>query len=296
MELILTLSQFLNSKPSLTVDEKGLPIVDYGRRLGRRVGRKYNPTAFGIVGLRAIRSAALVGMPDFDKTGEEIVSRISAAQVARWLAESSIDRGGYNVFHFNYPWAAYLLRPPWRSCLAEAFGGMFLVTYGNVKQNEHYVNCGLQHLRSLLVPVSKGGLKSDSSSVLLEYVSYEKRKRWPFVLNGHLYSLVTLFRAWAILGIPEFRAAFDEGVSELETLIPTFEGAHCTYYDDFGNPATLFYHRVHVHLLERLFELTKCPYLSARAHKWRRILEKYDFSLSLLTRAYTLRIPYLPRR
>jgi len=248
------------------------------------------------VGLKATQSASLVGLAEFDRIGDEILPHVSVENMAQWLLDSSIDKGEYMVYHYDFSWSTYLLRPPWRSCLAEAFGGMFLTAFGTAKKDQRYVDCGIKHLKSMLIPISKGGLRSDDSKVFLEYVGYDRRKRWPIVLNGHVYCLITLYNAWRMLGIPEFRVAFEEALSGLENLLPIFEGPFFTYYDDYGNPATAFYHRIHIHLLDRLYELTKLPYLCATANRWRGLLHRYNFTLSLLMRAFTLRIPYLPRR
>jgi hypothetical protein len=296
MKPIVRPIRLFHSELGYVVDEEGLPVVDYGRRLGKKVGRKRNPVLMGIVGLKATQSSSLVGLPEFDRTGNDILPHIRVERMARWLLDSSIDRGSYMVYHLDFPWPEYLLKPPWRSCLAEAFSGMFLVAWGTVRKDERYVDCGLKHIRSLLVPVSKGGLKSDHSNVFLEYTGYERRKRWPLVLNGHLYSLVTLFTAWKMLGIEEFGGVFEQAIAELEGFLPVFEGPFFTYYDDLGNPAKLFYHQIHVHLLERLYALTGLPYLRATANEWRGISRRYNFALALLMRAFTMRIPYVPRR
>jgi len=296
VDISLRLLRLLSPEPRLGVDEDGLPVVDYGRRFGTMIGRKRNPTTIAIVGLKAINSASLVGLPEFDKTGDEILSLVSVERMARWLFDSSVDRKEYMVFHIGFRFPSYFLVPPWKSCLSEGFGGMFLVTYGTANLNRRYVECGIEHLRSLLVPVSEGGLRSNDSGCFLECSGYDARKRWPIILNGHLYCLVTLFNAWKMLGIPEFGVAFKQAVSQLEILLPTFEGPFFSYYDDYGNPAKLFYHRVHIHLLKKLFEFSNASYLRATAERWEAMLPKYNFTLALLMRVYTMRIPYLPRR
>lgn len=299
---LLRLLPALSPQIRLSVDEYGLPIVDYGRRFGIRVGRRRNPTTIAIIGLKATQSASLVGLSEFDRTGgvigerQSLYSHASVERMARWLLDSSIDRGEYMVYHYDFPNPTYLLRPPWRSCLAEAFGGMFLVVFGTAKKNQRYVDCGLNHLKSMLVPVSKGGVRSDDSKYFLEYVGYDRRRRWPVVLNAHLYCLITLFNAWKMLDIPEFGLAFEQAVSGLDTLLPIFEGRFCTYYDDYGNPALPNYHRTHIHLLERICELTELSCVCVTAQRWRMISQRYNFTLSLLMRAYTMRFPYLPRR
>jgi hypothetical protein len=281
---------------TLTVDQEGLPVVNYGRRMSAKAIQGRNPATTGIIGLKAIRSKNLVGIPEFDRTGEQILPHVNEEEMARWLMRSSIDRGDYMVFHYDYPESTYLLRPPWRSALAEAFSGMFLIAYGKSKGDERFTDCGAKHLRSLIVPVSQGGLKSDNSTVFLEYVDYERNRRFPIVLNGHLYCMITLFNASAMLDTSEFMVAFDQAVSELGKLLPVFDGPFFTYYDDYGNPANVFYHRIHIHLLDTLYDLTGEPHLHAMANKWRPLLRKYHFLLSLLMRALKMQIPYLPKR
>lgn len=293
LTVLLTL---LHPQITLTVDQEGLPVVNWGRRMSVKDIRGRNPVTMGIIGLRANRATNIVGMAEFDRTGDQILPHVNVEKMARWLMRSSIDRGDYMVFHYDYPESTYLLRPPWRSALAEAYSGMFLVVHGKSKGDQQFIDCGAKHLRSLTIPVSEGGLKSDNSTVFLEYVDYEKNRRFPIVLNGHLYCMITLLRACVMLGIPEFRVAFDQALSELGKVLPLFDGSFFTYYDDYGNPAIMFYHRIHVHLLDTLYDLTGDPYLRAMADKWRPLLKKYHFLLSLLMRAYTMRIPYLPRR
>ena len=253
-----------------------------------------NPVTMGIVGLRASRSTRFVGIPEFDKTGDHILPHVNVEKMARWLMRSSIDRGDYKVFHCDFPESTYLLRPPWRSALAEAFSGMFLIIHGKSTGNERFIECGAKHLRSLLVPVSEGGLKSNDSTVFLEYVGYQRNRRFPIVLNGHLYCMITLLNASGMLDMPEFRVAFDQALSELGNLLPVFDGPFFTYYDDYGNPANVFYHRLHIHLLDTLYNQTGDPYLRAMANKWRPLLRRYHFLLSVLMRTLTLHIPYLP--
>lgn len=278
---------------TLTVDQEGLPFVNYGRRMSAKVIRGRNPVIMGIIGLKASRSTRLVGIPEFDNTGDHILPHVDVEKMARWLMRSSIDRGDYMVFHYDFPESTYLLRPPWRSALAEAFSGIFLIIHGKSIGDERFTDCGVKHLRSLTVPVSEGGLKSDNSTVFLEYVDYGKNRRFPIILNGHLYCMITLYNASGMLDMPEFRVTFDQALSELGELLPAFDGPFFTYYDDYGNPANVFYHRIHIHLLDTLYELTGEPYLHAMANKWRPLLRRYHFLLSLLMRAYTLRIPYV---
>jgi hypothetical protein len=248
----------------------------------------------GVIGLRAIRSTTLVGIPEFDRTGDHILPHVDVDKMARWLMHSSIDRGSFMVFHHDFPESTYQLRPPWRSALAEAFSGMFLIVHGKSIGDERLTNCGVKHLRSLTIPVSEGGLKSDDSAVFLEYVDYERNRTFPIILNGHLYCMITLLNASKMLDMPELRVAFDQALSELRGLLPVFDGPFFSYYDDYGNPATFFYHRIHVHLLDTLYDLTGEPYLRAMANKWRPLLRKYHFLLSLLMRTYTLHPPYVP--
>jgi len=294
MRPLTVLLTLLHPEITLTVDQEGLPVVNYGRRMSAKVIRGRNPVIMGIIGLKASRSTRLVGIPEFDNTGDHILLHVDVEKMARWLMRSSVDRGDYMVFHYDFPESTYLLRPPWRSALAEAFSGMFLIIHGKSIGDERFTECGVKHLRSLTVPVSEGGLKSDDSTIFLEYVGYERNRRFPIVLNGHLYCMITLFNASEMLDIPEFKVAFDQAVSELGGLLPIFDGPFFTYYDDYGNPANVFYHRLHIHLLDTLYDLTGKPHLRTMADKWRPLLRKYHFLLSLLMRSYTLRIPYVP--
>jgi hypothetical protein len=293
---LAVLLTMLHPEITLTADQEGLPVVNWGRRMSVKNIRGRNPVTMGIIGLRASQSTDIVGMANFDRTGDQILPHVNIEKMARWLMRSSVDRGDYMVFHFDYPESTYLLRAPWRSALAEAFSGMFLIVHGKSIGDDQCIDCGIKHLRSLTVPVSEGGLKSDNSTVFLEYVDYERNRRFPIVLNGHLYCMITLFRASEMLSMPEFRVAFDQAVSELGKLLPVFDGPFFTYYDDYGNPAIVFYHRIHIHLLDTLYDLTGEQYMREMADKWRPLVKNYHFILALLMRAYTMRIPYLPRR
>jgi hypothetical protein len=142
---------------AMEVDGEGVPVMNYGRRLFTRIGPRRSPVTAGIVGLKAVKSGSLVGLPEFDTTGDEVLPRVSVDKLAQWLVDSSVDRGDYMVYHYDFPWPTYMLRPPWRSCIAEAFCGMFLIAHGNFRKSDKYVDCGIRHLRSLTLPISKGG-------------------------------------------------------------------------------------------------------------------------------------------
>jgi hypothetical protein len=108
--------------------------------------------------------------------------------------------------------------------------------------------------------------------------------------------MVTLFNAWKILGVPEFRFAFNQALSELKDLLPAFDGGFFSYYDNYGNPATPFYHRIHIHLLDYLYALSKAQYLRTMAERWRSHMGESNFALSLFMRLLNFQIPYLPRK
>jgi len=281
---------------TLSVDANGLPIVKYGRRFAGKAFSGYNPVTMSIIGLKIERAASLAGLAEFDETGNELIPRVSVDAIARWLVDNSVDNGKFMVYHYDFPSSNYRLKAPWRSSLAEAFAGTFLAVYGMATGEDRYLEHGIKHLNSILVPVSEGGVKLDGSNTFLECVDNEKNRNWPVILNGHLYSMVSLFNAWKTLGMPEFRLAFDQALSELRDMLPTYDGGFFTYYDDYRNPATLFYHRVHVHLLDYLYSLSNAAYLRTTAERWRSYTEGYNFALSLAREVLCFRIPYFPRK
>jgi len=280
--------KFLRDPIRVESDKEGIPVVSYGTRFGIRIGRVYNPLTIALYGILYFGLDQKVGpveLPVRHHTWKDIVA------MADWLVKIE-ERGPMcSTWNYDFPWPTYQLLPPWKSAMAELFGGLFLISMFRATDKERYRRSADLHLRSLLTPTSEGGLaiadKETNGWWFPEY--YSPTISAPYVLNGMMYVLLGLRHASSILGDDRYLCAFELGLLDLRKKIRRFDGGFFTYYDSVGNPADEKYHAFHVQLLDLLVSAADDHVLARIRSRWKHMSQGYWLKEPLILLSCLLR-------
>jgi len=279
----------------VSADEHGIPYVDYGIRFGRQMGRVYNPLTVAIRGLQITGNDKLFGGLYLPMVAS--AKTCDVRQIADWLVAHEQSHGDWRCWYNDFYWPTYRLVPPWRSALAEALGGFFLLSVGDSFVNSRYRESGIGHLNALSVDTNKGGLRliiKGGGSRFPECTDY-KNIEPPLILNGMLYALLALHFSYLETGDPGLRMLYDSGIRQLRSDLHFFDGGYFTYYDSVGNPANQAYHLTHVLLLSILVRISGDSVLNSYLARWSKMRSNYQLR-ELVSHAQTTilrgRLPY----
>ncbi len=236
-------------------DAGGIPLLDYRGR----IGPQYNPIAIAQYGLARWNR--------FCKTGSE-EDRAAAYRMGDWLLRNQED----GVWLHRFDWEYFRpLRAPWRSGLAQGQGLSLLARLYAHSGEAQYREAGRQALRRLAAAVAEGGCvieEPDGSVWIEEYITEPPTH----ILNGMIWSLWGVWD-WLRLG-PDSRACrlWEEGVRTLRRQLHRFDLGFWSCYDlapvRLPNPASPFYHRLHIVQMEVLARLSREPFFTEVGRRW----------------------------
>lgn len=237
-------------------DENGIPIVDYGAK----IGRQYNPTT--------ICQFALSNWERFLSTNDRRYYDAFIKQ-ADWLA-SNQENGRWN-YHFD--WQAHaLMKNPWASSIAEGQGISVLARAFQSTNDEKYLAAAEKAFAVLTTPIAAGGVAfaTDQGVWYEEYPSAEKPSH---VFNGHIWALFGIWDLYRVTGNEKARKAFDAGVAVVKADIAKYDTGYWVLYEQqrFFVVDTLYMNLV-IEELKALFAVTKEPVFLDYSARW----EKYQ--------------------
>jgi heparosan-N-sulfate-glucuronate 5-epimerase len=216
--------------------------------------------------------------------GEEWLA--AAANVADHLmAEQEVDgpqRGGW-VHRFRYP-HSLPLPAGWLSAMAQGEAASFLTRLHLHRPDDRLLECVSAAMRPMQIAVRDGGVQAvlDGSPIPEEYPTDPPS----FVLNGAIFALWGIRDAGHALGDSSLFGEFEAGVGTLARNIHRWDTGYWSRYDLFPhpvlNPASSFYHALHVSQLEAMLLLSPQPQLAAARDRF----ETYAASPSAARRAF----------
>lgn len=244
----------------ITLDSSGIPIVNYGYVHGIYVGPQRNPVT--------ISQEAIYFYGLFRKTLSMNASQ-SLINNANWLVENTESRGNYSVLEYKFPYPPYNMTSPWRSGMAQSQAMQALVETYDVTGKKIYLDTAKMLLNSLFVEVKNGGVTYKTPNDGWWYEEYAgnagKESR---VLNGMMFSLLSIHEYYNYTHSLEAKFLFDKGVLAVDRTLPRYDNNGYSNYDVLGRPASIQYHHVHVDLLGRLFNITKDEIFKAFHDRW----------------------------
>ena len=248
------------STAKITLDHYGIPIVDYGYIHGVYVGPQRNPVT--------ISQNAISYYEIFRKTHNQSASE-SLIKNANWLVENAKYRGNYSILEYKFPYPRYELKSDWRSGMAQGQAVEALFDAYSVTGEKKYLITARLLLNSFLVEVKDGGvtLKTPANGWWYEeYAANDSMKSG--VLNGMMYTLISIYKYFNSTHSPEAKYLFDMGVLALDRNLPRYDNYGYSNYDLIGTPAPIQYHHIHVDLLGKLYNITKDELFKAFHDRW----------------------------
>jgi heparosan-N-sulfate-glucuronate 5-epimerase len=248
----------LLSLPFGELDEVGVP-YNHARQ-GYPAG--YHPTS--------IAQYALARWNAYLATGDEKHKEAFLVQ-ARWLVENEKPLGNH-VGGWPVPFALYAYNAPpmWLSALTQGNAISVLVRAYQLSSNDQFLQVARRAVRTFELDSCDGGV---ATTVGEDGVFFEEVANTPaaHVLNGYLLALFGLYDYVHYVDDSHINVLIKRSLTTLHTLIDEFDTGYWSLYDlRFRIPAPLFYHALHVTLLQALAHLSGCQHCAMLAVKWDR--------------------------
>jgi hypothetical protein len=251
-----------HSPAIVSLDNNGVPVVDYGYQAGKNIGKQRNPLT--------IAHKALAYFEEFSKR-RRVSDKEFFFNCIHWLEESEIDNDSYSLWAYEFDATAYNASPPFFSALAQtaimvAFERAFEITL-----DEHYRQIADKAMLALKVPIEQGGVlvtdPRDGGKWYEEYAFGAGRLPTPFVLNGFISTILYLNDYYIRTGSKQAKSLFDDVVIELKRHLADYDTGYWTYYDREGHLA-YDYHYIHIDQMQKLYEITGDTVFKAYHDKW----------------------------
>jgi hypothetical protein len=244
-------------------DAEGIPLVDYGGLIGIR----QNPWAIG--------HYALANYQRYVETGKEAY-RERFLRCAWWFVKcakhcSRGDIAWTYDFSFRQPSAK-----SWVSCLAQAYGISVLVIAFTLEGDNRFLQTARGAFQLLTRPIPQGGCAEydEEGDIIFQE---DSSLSIPYVLNGWIFALFGIYDYAVISGEKSAWQFWTDAVRSLQKYLPLYDCGFFSLYNldrrtRLINPATVFYHTVHILQLETLQHLTGEDIFSIYAIRWRNFL------------------------
>ncbi len=248
-------------KKNRILDDKGVPYIQYGFVDGIYIGKQRNPVT--------ISQEAINHYEKFSKTKDEKLKRL-VINNADWLVENSIEKNDYAILEYNFPFPVYDFKKPWKSAMAQGQAIQALIFTHKITQNEKYLKSAKKLLNSFFVEVENGGVTYKDSEHEWWYEEYASETgKIPRVLNGMIFALLGIYDFFQYTNDKNAMYLFEQGIRSLKKNLSKFDfNDGYSYYDLLGRPARK-YHKVHLDLLKKLFEITNEKIFYKYYEKWK---------------------------
>lgn len=255
---------------SVTTNECGIPIVDYGYVHGIFIGKQFNPVT--------ISHRAIYYETEYQK-GNESCKQLFLNN-ANYLVNNAISHGNYTLWQYNFPWPLYKLPNPWISGMAQGEGIKVLTHAYNMTGDEKYLDAAQLTLNSFYIETKDGGVtyKDENGWWYEEYVTGTEVQ--PRVLNGMIYSLLGIYDYYELTGSQDAKFLFDQGIVSLKNNLYIYDAGNGTFYDALGCKAPISYHTIHVNQMLQLYEITKDPFFREYYEKFQGYTQYYNNTTS----------------
>lgn len=192
--------------------------------------------------------------------------RYLAGEGDRWLAgalecgnhlltiqERDGSREGGWTHHFPYP-HSLPLPAPWLSAMAQGQGASLLVRLHAHTGEQRFADAALLALRPFAVASADGGVQAILGG--REFPEEYPTQPASYVLNGAIFALWGLRDVAIALDDSEAQSRFVTGAETLALNLHRWDTGRWSLYDLFphpiGNPASSFYHALHISQLEAM--------------------------------------------
>jgi len=233
----------------VSIDNDGIPWVDYGSIDDTVIGKKRNPVT--------ISQKSFSYYNDFQSTGNETAKQYLLNN-ADWLLANSKSYGNYSIIEYDFPYPPYDMPSSWRSGMAQGQVLQALIKAHEVSQNIKYLQGAKLILNSFFVEVKEGGVtyKTKDHGWWFEEYAHENVKP-SRVLNGMMYTVLGIHDFYKYTNDTNAKFLIDQGVLSLKNNLPNYNLNRYSYYDNLKHPSPSSYHLVHIEQTKSLYEITE---------------------------------------
>lgn len=194
-----------------------------------------------------------------------------------WVIEhvSYKNSKAHLLYNFDWPYKNLrggVIKAPWWSGLTDGYALLLLSRAYILTGNETYKVTADILYESVTSTIQDGGsllYLPDGNKWIIEYVDSTIESRYlPRVLNGMIY---------AMFGVCAYEKTFPrEKVLRFDLMqaikdhVADYDLGWWTAYDAIGNVSSIKYHRIHIALLEDMYQLTGDTYYKNLQEKWKR--------------------------
>ena len=203
--------------------------------------------------------------------GEEWLAAATACG-EHLLANQEEDGAWRHLFRYPH---SLPLPAGWLSAMAQGEGASLLVRLHRAHGDERWAAAALRALGPMRRMTAEGGTRA-------ELGGHPWPEEYPtappsFVLNGGIFAMWGMRDVAVALGDAEARADFDAAHAALAANLHRWDTGRWSRYDLFphplSNPASSFYHRLHISQLEAMNALAPHPELVRVAERFRRYFD-----------------------
>lgn len=244
------------------VDAQGIPRVYIDRKWGYR----YNPITTAQLGLHQLTRYARDGSKE---------ALVIARNMVCWLRDTAQNwQHSSKAWIYDYDLSFYGPKAPWISAMAQGEAISLLLRWQQIEPDEKLAELCQAAVRVFFHPVAAGGVASafpDGSPIFEEYPTDPPSQ----VLNGHMFALLGLHDFVQYFEDTAAARLFNAAIAGLERNLRLYDTGYWNYYDlhPTRRLASPMYIRVHVRLLQALYDITQSRHFLQVAQKWQRYLD-----------------------
>lgn len=223
-------------------DEKGLPMLGFGD------SAKYNQVyiiQYGLISLDLIKDRIDV---------EKHMDRVKTC--VQWMEDNEEYVGDAIVWRNHFDFQRYGLKSGWISGMYQGQAISLYLRYGQLIDDEKYVEKALRAFAFFDVMYEDGGVRRYDKNGNLWFEEYPSEQP-SFVLNGFVYGMFGILDLWRVSGDQKVKTTLDACLKTLKESVHLYDSGYWSVYDQLKKElATRYYHKnIHIPLLEILYQI-----------------------------------------
>lgn len=253
---------YLLALPHGVLDENGVP---YNSPIGEYPAT-YQSTTIAQYGLAQWNS--------YLETASEQHQQAFLTQ-ANWLVEHEVQLDGdTSGWPIPYPSSNYHAPGPWLSALTQGNVVSVLLRAYRLTGDERFLKVARRGVRTFERDILDGGV---STFLGKDGVFFEEVAVYPaaHILNGYVLALFGLYDYVALTDDSQINELIQRSLATLHSWIDEYDTGYWSRYDlHYRHHASLFYHDLHICLLQALARLSGCAHCEALAARWKKYQQR----------------------
>ena len=245
---------------SFVLDENGIVWKDDGIKHGIFIGKNRNPVFAGQYAFKFYNQYS----QDGNATAKQLL-----INNANWFVDNLTHHQNYSIYVYDFPYPSYNMPEyGWVDAMTQSRIISVLMKTHEVTGDEKYLEAVEPILNSFYVDVNDGGAtyKSDDGWWFEHFAHPDGMQ--PKVLNAHLRVLSEIHDYYEYTKNPKAKFIFEQGLIAAKKEIHMYDNNGHTWVDRLSEPSRPNYHKIHIELTKRLYEITGEEIFSQYHEKW----------------------------